>query len=66
LGLAVKKAPPSKILTVTELAALLKVSRASVYHAIKAGRLPAFRIGSDWRFNVEQIEAWMRRENNQS
>jgi excisionase family DNA binding protein len=61
-----KKAPPSRVMTVMELAALLKVSRASVYRAIKKGRLPAFKIGSDWRFNVEQIEAWMRREINRN
>jgi excisionase family DNA binding protein len=61
-----KKAPPSRVMTVMELAALLKVRRASVYRAIKKGRLPAFKIGSDWRFNVEQIEAWMRREINRN
>jgi excisionase family DNA binding protein len=52
-----KKAPPSKILTVMELAAQLKISRKSVCRAIKTRNLPAFKIGSDWRFNVEQIEA---------
>jgi len=25
---------------------------------LKKGQLPGFRIGSDWRFNVEAIDEW--------
>jgi len=29
-----------------------------VYRQLKRGQLPAFKVGSDWRFNVESIDRW--------
>ena len=47
------------ILTVRELSEYLKVHPSTIYRLLKTGQLPAFRVGSDWRFNVEQIEGWL-------
>ena len=47
------------VLTVNELSDYLKVHPSTIYRLLKAGQLPAFRIGSDWRFNVEEIERWL-------
>ena len=47
---------PHRVLNVEELCALLHICPTTVYRLIKRGRLPAFRMGSDWRFNLEQIE----------
>jgi excisionase family DNA binding protein len=30
------------------------------FRMVKAGKLPAFRVGSDWRFNREDIVRWLR------
>jgi len=46
------------VLTVRELAHYLKVNPSTVYRLIKAKQLPAFRVGSDWRFRVEEIDRW--------
>jgi hypothetical protein len=27
---------------------------------LRQGKLPGFRIGSDWRFSLEAIERWQR------
>ena len=27
---------------------------------LREGRLPGFRIGSDWRFSLKAIEEWVR------
>ena len=51
----------AKILTVTDLAAYLRVHRATVYRLIKMGKLPAFKVGSDWRFKIEAIDQWRLR-----
>jgi excisionase family DNA binding protein len=47
-------------MTVKELAKYLKVHPSTIYRLLKTGQLPAFRIGSDWRFNVEEINRWLR------
>jgi excisionase family DNA binding protein len=49
-----------KVMTVSELAVYLRVHQTTVYRLLKNGKIPAFRVGSDWRFNIEDIEAWAR------
>jgi excisionase family DNA binding protein len=48
----------AKVLTVNELSAYLRVHRSTIYRLLKKGQLPGFKIGSDWRFNVEVIDQW--------
>jgi len=47
-----------RVMTVAELSVYLRVHRSTIYRLLKKGDLPAFRIGSDWRFNVEEIDGW--------
>lgn len=49
---------PSKVLTVQEVSKYLRVHRSTIYRLLKQRRLPAFRVGSDWRFNIEAIDRW--------
>lgn len=48
------------LLTTGEVAEFLRVNRSTVCRLAGRGELPAFRIGSDWRFSRERIEAWLR------
>ena len=48
----------ARVLTVTELSEYLRVHRSTIYRLLRRGQLPAFKIGSDWRFNVEAIDEW--------
>ena len=48
----------SNILTVDELSEYLQVHRTTIYRLLKQGKLPGFRVGSDWRFNLEAIDRW--------
>ena len=48
------------VLTVQTLARLLKVHPTTVYKLVKSRGLPFFRIGSEYRFNAESVESWMR------
>jgi len=50
--------PAAQVLTAKELAEHLHVHRSTIYRLLKARQLPAFRVGSDWRFKVEAIDAW--------
>ena len=47
-----------KVMTVNELSTYLRVHRSTIYRLLKKGQIPGFKIGSDWRFNVEAIDQW--------
>jgi len=47
------------VLTVRELAGYLRIHQATVYRLLREQKLPAFRVGADWRFNRKEIERWM-------
>ena len=47
------------IMTLHELTAYLGIHSSTAYRMIKAKRIPAFKVGRDWRFNREHIDQWM-------
>jgi len=48
----------TKVLTVQEVSKYLRVHPSTIYRMLKRNELPAFRVGSDWRFTVESIDRW--------
>jgi excisionase family DNA binding protein len=48
-----------EILTVKDICEILQINQSTVYKLVREGRIPAFRIGSDWRFQKEGIVRWM-------
>ena len=53
-------------LTVQEVAGMLRVSSMTVYRLIKAGRIPAVRVGRQWRFRKRDIDAWLDSQRSRS
>jgi excisionase family DNA binding protein len=49
----------NEILTVNEVSELLKIHESTVYKMLREGSIPAFKIGSDWRFVKDQIVRWL-------
>lgn len=49
-----------RMMTVREVAQLLRVHQATIYRLLRAKRLPGFRIGYDWRLSREAVETWMK------
>jgi excisionase family DNA binding protein len=47
------------LMTVNELAAYLRCHIVSIYRLLKRKKIPAFKVGSDWRFSRREIDAWM-------
>jgi PTS system nitrogen regulatory IIA component len=47
------------MLTAKDIQDLLQVDRSTVYRMAEAGRLPAIKVGKQWRFPAAQIEEWM-------
>jgi excisionase family DNA binding protein len=54
------------LLTVQEVATHLSVSPRTVYRLMRDYKLPAYRVGGQWRFKLEAIEAWMSEEHGQA
>jgi excisionase family DNA binding protein len=49
-----------EIFTIKELSEHLRVHPTTIYRLLRQGRLPGFRVGSNWRFNRAAIEQWER------
>ena len=43
-----------------EVRKALRISRVTALRLIKSGRLPAFRVGRDWRVLKSELEGFMR------
>jgi excisionase family DNA binding protein len=48
-----------EILTVQEVAALLKVADKTVYTMAQQGEIPAFKVRGQWRFRRADLDAWI-------
>jgi excisionase family DNA binding protein len=46
------------VLTLEEVASYLRVHPSTIYRLLRKRKLPAFKVGSDWRFNLESIDKW--------
>lgn len=53
-----------QLLTVDEVARYLNVDKFTVYRLITQENLPAFKVGNQWRFKQELIDAWLERKSN--
>jgi excisionase family DNA binding protein len=50
----------TSVLTLKEVAEFLHVHPSTIHRLLKDRRIPAFKIGSDWRFNQESIDRWVK------
>ena len=46
-------------LTVDEVAKRFGVNTTTVYRLVQRGKLPAFKIGNQWRFSERRLEEWV-------
>jgi len=49
-------------LTTEEVIDYLQVNLRTVYRLIKAGKIPAVRVGRQWRFRKGDLDAWLETE----
>ncbi len=48
-----------KVMTIKEVADYLGVHTSTIYKYAQSGTIPAFKIGSDWRFSQKHIDHWI-------
>lgn len=46
-------------LTIQEVAKRFGINTTTVYRLAKQGKLPAFKVGSQWRFSENRLEEWV-------
>ena len=51
--------PQDEVLTLKEVASLLKIAERTAYTMVQCSDLPGFKVGGQWRFKREDIDAWM-------
>ncbi len=52
------------LLTVDQVARYLKIDKFTVYRLVAQRKLPAFKVGNQWRFKRKMIEAWLMKNSN--
>lgn len=45
--------------TLQEISKFLQIHEMTIYRWIKAGKIPARRVGGRWRFSMKEIDTWM-------
>jgi len=52
----------TQILTLRECAQYLRVHYTTVCRLAHAGKIPCFKVGSDWRFMRDELQRWMKEQ----
>jgi excisionase family DNA binding protein len=45
-------------MTVHDVSAYLRVDPRTINKLLRRRQIPAFHVGSDWRFDIEMIDTW--------
>ena len=52
------------LLSADQVAHYLKVDRFTVYRLVSQKKIPAFKVGNQWRFKKKMIDAWLLENSN--
>ncbi len=53
--------PDPKFLTIAEVAAVMRVSKMTVYRLVHNGELPAVRVGRSFRVTEKEVDAYLQK-----
>ncbi|NIN92366.1 helix-turn-helix domain-containing protein [bacterium] len=53
-----------KLMTIKEVADYLRLSKVTVYKMTRQGKIPALKIGKQWRYNKSEIDSWVKQKSN--
>ena len=48
-------------LTIEEAAQHLKIGKSTLYQMARDGKVSAQKLGRSWRFDAEDLDSWMKR-----
>jgi len=50
----------AKLMTVDEVADYLRVTEKTIYRLLKQGKIPAAKVGNQWRFDTTLVDEWLQ------
>jgi excisionase family DNA binding protein len=50
----------AKLMTVSEVADYLRVTKKTIYRLLLRGKIPATKVGNQWRFAQRSIDGWLQ------
>jgi excisionase family DNA binding protein len=59
-GNRIEEALEMGLMTLEELANYLRVTKKTIYRLLERGRIPARKVGHQWRFDKASIDTWLR------
>lgn len=51
-----------EVLTIKEVAALLKLAEKTVYSMAQQGEIPAFKVRGQWRIRRSELDRWIDKQ----
>jgi excisionase family DNA binding protein len=55
-----------EVMDIEQCAEYLGISRDTLYKYAASGQVPAFKLGTHWRFKKSKVDAWMEKASAQS
>lgn len=52
------------LLTTEQVAQYLKIDKFTLYRLVSQKKIPAFKVGNQWRFKKKMIDAWLLKNSN--
>jgi excisionase family DNA binding protein len=52
------------LMTIDEVASYLRLSKDTVYRMVQKGRIPASKVGMQWRFRRADVDQWLDKNKN--
>lgn len=49
----------NSVMTVREVAKYLRMKPVTIYKHAQEGKIPAFKVGTSWRFKKKTIDGWI-------
>jgi len=59
-----RKTMTEEIMTIEECAKYLKTSVSTIYRLAQQGKIPATKVGNQWRFQKKKIDEWLEKGGN--
>jgi excisionase family DNA binding protein len=63
--IAIRKTELQTLLTVPEVAEILRMHSVTVYRFVKRSVIPGFKVGNTWRISKASLDRWLLEERSQ-